>query len=425
MSEDLELHFFREQFEMFRLKFLSRFAVILLLSNLIILSQEIYENNIPLIVTLSLSLFVFSYLTFILYKQKKIDAFSFGVASTMTLIYAVCFYLRGGISYTPSAWFPTFIVFYFLLIPYKRPLYILITSLVVVSIAIEISFVGGFFERPIYSTEVSYRVNLVAIIVTSLFNLMAFYHLFSNLKLYLKHIYDNFEYKQVLLSVLYHDIATPLTTIMLNLYRKQEDRKCQKAYMAANDIKTIIENVRSFEKITMGKVKSDFKHVDMKEVFNELKESFQDRLNAKNIVLNLNAFQRYPKVWGYGDFSILKNSVFANILSNAIKFSPEGQEISVDFEEGDSGELKVVVADQGIGVPDEIKESIFRFKSKSSRLGTSNEEGNGFGLPIVKKYLEYFNGDIRVENNNPGTRMVITLRTKYDFSFEETNDLAS
>jgi signal transduction histidine kinase len=84
-------------------------------------------------------------------------------------------------------------------------------------------------------------------------------------------------------------------------------------------------------------------------------------------------------------------------LSNAIKFSEPGTEIRVDiYAEAES--IKLVITDRGMGIPAEIIPYLFDRGKATSRPGTQGERGTGFGLPIVKAYMNRYGGSIEVHS---------------------------
>jgi signal transduction histidine kinase len=92
------------------------------------------------------------------------------------------------------------------------------------------------------------------------------------------------------------------------------------------------------------------------------------------------------------------DAIFTNIVSNAIKYSPEGTEIKIEIS--DDGENKIVsVADQGDGIADEYKEAVFERFTRKDKLGV---RGSGLGLAIVKRIVEMHGGRVWVEDNPGG-----------------------
>ena len=107
------------------------------------------------------------------------------------------------------------------------------------------------------------------------------------------------------------------------------------------------------------------------------------------------------------DRNILKN-ILINLLSNASKYSAEGNEIGLNLIIYDNG-LKIEVKDNGIGIPDNEQAKLFN--SRFFRAGNvTNIEGTGLGLTIVKKYLSLVGGDISFKSKeNVGSTFTVLI----------------
>lgn len=90
-----------------------------------------------------------------------------------------------------------------------------------------------------------------------------------------------------------------------------------------------------------------------------------------------------------------------NLIVNAIKFSPEGGSIKIAATKTDE-HLLISVADQGIGIPDDIKDKVFDMFSEAKRPGTSGEKPFGLGLSITRQIVLAHNGEIWFEHNAEG-----------------------
>lgn len=101
------------------------------------------------------------------------------------------------------------------------------------------------------------------------------------------------------------------------------------------------------------------------------------------------------------------SQVWVNIIGNAIKFSPEGSSIRIKlFKEGDV--ITAEITDRGIGMDQQTISHIFERFYQGDRAHAS--EGNGLGLPLVKRIVELCNGNIRVESQyGKGTNFIVTL----------------
>lgn len=95
----------------------------------------------------------------------------------------------------------------------------------------------------------------------------------------------------------------------------------------------------------------------------------------------------------------LINSVFNNLFTNAIKFSPEGKSITVESTVSENLVI-VKVRDRGVGMPEKLLGDLFDISKKTSRPGTKGESGTGFGMPLIQKFMHAYGGDIDVESRS-------------------------
>ena len=103
--------------------------------------------------------------------------------------------------------------------------------------------------------------------------------------------------------------------------------------------------------------------------------------------------------------------LFANILMNAVQYTPKGGKITLDFQELKAGGfIRITIRDTGIGIPKEVLPNIFDdfFRAKEARELT--RDGTGLGLAIVKQIVEEHGGEIRVESEEDrGCSFIFTL----------------
>ncbi|MBU7571350.1 MAG: ATP-binding protein, partial [Flavobacterium sp.] len=94
---------------------------------------------------------------------------------------------------------------------------------------------------------------------------------------------------------------------------------------------------------------------------------------------------------------------------NAIKFSPNGARIKIKMTQKEQ-KIRILVKDEGIGIPPEMGEKIFDLFTEAKRPGTAGEQPFGMGLAISKQIVEAHNGKIWFENNNScGTTFFVDL----------------
>lgn len=108
-----------------------------------------------------------------------------------------------------------------------------------------------------------------------------------------------------------------------------------------------------------------------------------------------------------GDKSLL-GQVFANLIENALRHTPQGSTVAVSVEPAQGG-VRVVVADTGPGIPADERENVLRRLYRLERSRTT--PGNGLGLSLVAAIVEMHGGELTLEDNAPGLRVVITFDT--------------
>jgi signal transduction histidine kinase len=207
---------------------------------------------------------------------------------------------------------------------------------------------------------------------------------------------------QNLICVITHDISNPLSVVIgrTNLLKKvalPENvlNSIVKISSATNNITEIVNNVRNLYAMELGKNSIEISEVSLKQVMSLLDENFSEKLEAKKIKLITEMSEDDFIIKTNGE--ILLHQILGNILSNAIKFSPTDSDIRINIGKFDNRVI-IRISDKGIGIPKDLIKKLFDLTQKTNRKGTSGEEGTGFGLPIVKTYVEKLDGTIDVES---------------------------
>ncbi len=211
---------------------------------------------------------------------------------------------------------------------------------------------------------------------------------------------------RTLVQVVCHDIANPLSIITIAKRMASKHiaghEKLEKIFnrvdRASKSIEGIIRQVRRMQAIRAGKFHIKLEEVDLEKVFSEVQFNFEEKAKIKNLTLDFQIEKN-----GGEKFSVLAEptsltyDVLCNFVSNAIKFSFEDSVIQVRaYSRG--GKAFIEVQDQGVGVPQDLLENIFSQNKSTSRLGTRNEAGTGFGMPLAKYFIELYGGTVTVES---------------------------
>jgi len=156
--------------------------------------------------------------------------------------------------------------------------------------------------------------------------------------------------------------------------------------------------------------------VDLAEIARSVAELYEPVADDKGIALTIDSAPAIPV---HGDRHLLSQAI-ANLLDNALKYTPAG---SITLRARQTGETaRVEVADTGPGVPADRRDAVF---DRFVRLeGSRSTPGNGLGLSLVRAVARLHGGDAWLEDNNPGLKAVITLPTADSRALPSTRNAA-
>ncbi len=286
----------------------------------------------------------------------------------------------------------------------------------------------GLIPMPNYLRYLTYYAGIYEVVTMSL----GLAHRLSRFKdLEQKEKMQNVENQSLhkLVRILCHDVANPLSVITISTDMTKQfinSQQIEKALNRIDKIKSstvfinrIIEEVRLLEAVDSGKLKIPLTNVCLEDAIFESCSVFEDKSIEKNIQFNFN-FSKQNKTYVISDLNTLQTNVIANILSNAIKFSYPNSQIHFSIESNLTWTL-LKIKDSGIGIPKELIEKIFIPGAATSRKGTKNENGTGFGMLLIKSFMESYEGDIQIESivktetsndhNEYGTTIILKFKT--------------
>ncbi|MET0624549.1 MAG: ATP-binding protein [Pyrinomonadaceae bacterium] len=212
--------------------------------------------------------------------------------------------------------------------------------------------------------------------------------------------------KDDFLATVSHELRTPMTAIlgwsnMLlagKLKGETHDRAVETIHRNAQSQNQLISDLLDVSRIISGKLRLDLRTVDLASVIEGAVETTRPAVEAKGISL-LTALDRRAGPIN-GDADRLQQVVW-NLMTNAIKFTPEGGQILVKLEGVDS-RVEITVRDSGIGIAPEFLPHVFdRFRQADP--GTNRFHGGmGLGLSIVRQLVELHGGTVRAESEGKG-----------------------
>ena len=213
-----------------------------------------------------------------------------------------------------------------------------------------------------------------------------------------------------------HELQTPLTSIKgfsENLLEDECDSETQKHFLKiindnANRMENLIHDLLTLSKFDGKRENNKPEKFDLGQLAKECSEKFEIEIKKKNIDLKCFVTAEVPLVYANRDGI---ERVILNIISNAVKYTPDGGKIDIyiGFVHNDA---YIKIKDTGIGIPKSDVEKVFeRFyrveKARSRKMG-----GTGLGLSIAKEIIEQNKGTIKINSDlGQGTEVIIKIPT--------------
>lgn len=198
-----------------------------------------------------------------------------------------------------------------------------------------------------------------------------------------------------------HDLRTPLTRMRNHIEELQKSGNAHEYSALIEEADQLLNTFNALLRISRlesEKQKSQFCTVALHEIIEDVIEFYAPLAEEKSITLNCNISPATIS----GDKDLLFQA-FANLLDNAVKFTPQNGEVSVTVLR-QNGQIYVTIHDSGSGVSDEETSKIFErfYRAEKSRTTA----GTGLGLSMVSAVIALHDANIRVENTHPGLKII-------------------
>jgi len=206
-----------------------------------------------------------------------------------------------------------------------------------------------------------------------------------------------------------HDLRTPLTHIRnhLSLLQQevstQDEERVRQIIDECDGILSTFNSLLRIAQLEAGNRISNFSTLDLGALTADVVDLYEPLAAEKNIGMH---------VWcdeiSYDGDRDLIFQMLANLLDNAVKYTPGAGKISVTLTAPEGGKPSLQISDSGPGIPAADRENVFQrfFRLESSR---GLQSGNGLGLSLVQAVVKLHRGEIRLQDNHPGLRVVISL----------------
>jgi signal transduction histidine kinase/response regulator RpfG family c-di-GMP phosphodiesterase len=241
----------------------------------------------------------------------------------------------------------------------------------------------------------------------------------DKLKQYTEKLSSLNKMKSNFVATISHEFRTPLTSIKAyceTLLKNAEsiDRGIMKEFLIvieeeSNRLMALIEDILDFSQMESGAVRFERTSCNMNELVTVAANELEKNFESKRITLHTRLPQGEVKVRAERD---LMKQLVMNLLHNASKFTPEGGHVWVTIED-EVVSARIIVEDNGIGIPEDQLERIFDHFHQADGSATRRHGGTGIGLAICKNIVEWHDGRIWVENvAGKGARFVVVIPKK-------------
>ncbi|MFQ5813551.1 MAG: ATP-binding protein [Anaerolineae bacterium] len=218
-------------------------------------------------------------------------------------------------------------------------------------------------------------------------------------------------------AMIVHDLRSPLTAVvsaagmledgLMGPVNENQKKWLTKIGAAARSLVDLISQFLDLSKIEAGRIELVREEMDLKQFIRDCLDNYLPLARDKKLSFKSCVDPALPRI--DADPRRLEQ-VLSNLLSNAIKFGGEGGEIEVGASQGGTGEIKVWVKDNGVGIPAHEIGNLFEMYRQAKSGRASKYEGTGLGLVICKMIVEAHGGRIWAESEEgKGTTFVFLL----------------
>jgi signal transduction histidine kinase len=203
-----------------------------------------------------------------------------------------------------------------------------------------------------------------------------------------------------------HELRTPLTAIRLRSEALREgdlDPATTQQYIVEIDEETqrlgnLVQDLLMLSRLDSGRLEAGREQVDSVRLARQLLAEIAPQAERRDITVRLNAPPDLPLVTAGSAHLMI---VFRNLLNNALKYTPDGGQITWQIEAGE-GKLQHIISDTGQGIPIDDLSHVFDRFYRVDQSHSRDIPGVGLGLSLVRMIVEFYGGTITLESAGPG-----------------------
>ncbi len=225
--------------------------------------------------------------------------------------------------------------------------------------------------------------------------------------------------KSEFLANMSHEIRTPMNAIIgfsdllqQRLQNPEHLSFIDKIIISSNNLLHLINDILDLSKIEAGKLSIQSEPTDLKDILNEIQQIFSEKVVSKNLYLTVEIENKFPQQIIID--SVRLRQILLNLVGNGLKFTGEGGvtiKVFADFTTENKINLKIIVIDTGMGIPENQTKNIFEIFRQADGHDVKTFGGTGLGLSITKNLVEMMNGEIIVKSQiGVGSEFEINFR---------------
>jgi signal transduction histidine kinase len=222
------------------------------------------------------------------------------------------------------------------------------------------------------------------------------------------------QHKSEFLANMSHELRTPLNAIigfsevllerMFGELNEKQDDYLKDIFSSGKHLLSLINDILDLSKIEAGRMELDVENFDVPAALDNALTLVRERAQRHGIALSL---QVAPEVSEVRADERKFKQILLNLLTNAVKFTPDSGKVDVHAGLVD-GVLQVAVADTGIGIAPEDQAAVFEEFRQVGRHYTNKQEGTGLGLTLTKRFVELHGGTLTL-SSEPGKGSTFTF----------------
>lgn len=207
------------------------------------------------------------------------------------------------------------------------------------------------------------------------------------------------QHRDIVYSIVAHDLKSPIsrlfgiTGLLLKDRPKNENtpeiEHLQNIHDSSKTLNNLLDNLFNWSKIQSGRMNIDKKQINLYEIVAEVESLLHNLIKEKQINF---VNQMDHQTIAVADANMI-SAVVRNIISNAIKFTNRGGEITISSKKHQDI-LELSVIDNGVGISEKVLNQLFSDQKPIYTMGTNNEKGSGLGLKLCKEFVEANGGKI-------------------------------